>query len=69
MDEIMTPEELAGVLKIQPRTLYDWRLAGTGPRYVPLGRGKRADIRYRRRDVEEWMDRNTRTRTFEPGQK
>jgi excisionase family DNA binding protein len=47
----MTERELARMLKVSPRTLRAWRVEGTGPRWLKIGRG----VRYRRRDVEQWL--------------
>ncbi len=38
------------------------RCAGTGPRYVALGRA----VRYRRRDLLDWIERSARRSTSEP---
>ena len=37
------------------------RLSGRGPKFIRLGRL----VRYRRRDVESWLDARTRTSTSE----
>lgn len=54
MDANMTQDELAGELKVPPRTLSQWRYLGRGPAYVKVG----GRVRYRRSDVEAWMQDN-----------
>ncbi len=39
------------------------RLTGLGPRFIRVGRL----IRYRRRDVEAWLDSQSRISTSDPG--
>ena len=51
-DEILTPTEVAELLKVPVATLYAWRHKKTGPRAAEIGR----HLRYRRRDVEEWFE-------------
>jgi excisionase family DNA binding protein len=57
-DELMTLAVLASMLKIPRQTLYSWRTRGDGPPGIKLGK----HIRYRRRDVEEWLDARTEAR-------
>ena len=51
-DALLTPEELSGWLKIPIRTIYGWRYRGASPRAIVVGR----HLRYRQREVEEWLD-------------
>lgn len=51
---LATPGQLGEYLGIPPTTLAQWRWVRTGPTYVRLGRL----IRYRREDVEEWLESN-----------
>jgi len=57
--DLLLPREAAEYLRSSTSTLSKWRLFGTGPRYVTLGRL----IRYRRRDLDAWLDGNTRSST------
>ncbi|MCR9096296.1 MAG: helix-turn-helix domain-containing protein [bacterium] len=51
--EMLTTGEVATLLKVHQVSLKQWRgRRGTGPPYVRIGRS----IRYRRRDVEAWME-------------
>jgi predicted DNA-binding transcriptional regulator AlpA len=47
---------------LSERTLERHRTAGTGPRFCALGRA----IRYRRRDLLDWIERAARQSTSEP---
>jgi excisionase family DNA binding protein len=52
-EPLMTTEELARYLGVPIATLYQWKHKGTGP--PPLRVGKH--LRYRRDDVDGWLDR------------
>ena len=51
-DDLLTIDELAGILKIPKQTLYAWRSRGTGPVGILIGK----HVRYRRVDVDDWLD-------------
>src|SRR5688572_13566366 len=51
MHDMLTTEEAADYLRVQPRTLGDWRYRGIGPRYVTYGRV----VRYRRAALDSWL--------------
>jgi len=51
-DEWLKPQELADELRLPVQTLYMWRTKGAGPRAHRIGR----HLRYRRRDIESWLD-------------
>lgn len=51
MERLLSTEEVAEVLGRPPRTLRQWRYLGVGPTYLKVG----AAVRYRPRDVEEWL--------------
>jgi predicted DNA-binding transcriptional regulator AlpA len=46
---------LASYLGVSEQTLRQWRCAGTGPDYVKLGDSPKADVRYTRKDVEQYI--------------
>ncbi len=50
---LLNPKDLAAYLDIPLATLYDWRSKGVGPRGIRVGK----HIRYRRSDLESWLDR------------
>jgi excisionase family DNA binding protein len=51
-EEILTPIEVAELLRVPIATLYAWRHKRSGPPAAQVGR----HLRYRRRDVEEWLE-------------
>ena len=53
---LLTPDDLTAELGVSLMTLWRWRRDGTGPRFIPVGR----HIRYRRRDVDRWLDSRAR---------
>lgn len=62
LDPLLTTPEAAKMLRLSARTLERRRLAGTEPRHIALGRA----IRYRRRDLFDWIERSARLSTSEP---
>lgn len=61
---VLTTAEAALILKTNPRTLERWRSTGSGPVYIKVGRR----AAYRLRDLERWLDAQSRTHTKEqPG--
>ena len=52
---LATPEEVAAYLRIDPKTLENWRGQRKGPRFRRVGRFPR----YRWSDVEAWLDQQT----------
>lgn len=59
-DTLMTEVQAADVLNLSIRTLQAWRTQRRGPSWIRAGRA----IRYRRRDLDAWMDANTVSSTF-----
>lgn len=52
---LMTPAELADYVSIPVGTLYQWRSRKVGPKGIRVGR----HLRYRRSDVDSWLDNRT----------
>lgn len=52
VDRLLTVDELAEMIQIPKATLYKWRSEGTGPPGMRLGKY----VRYRRSEVERWID-------------
>ena len=52
MQEIFTTGELADRLSISERTLIRWRVQRVGPSWTKVGH----HVRYRREDVEAWLE-------------
>ena len=55
-DQLLTVEQLAEKLQIPKTTLYAWRYRGTGPLGIAVGR----HLRFRRGDVEKWLEAESR---------
>ena len=51
-DRLLSAEDVAAYLQVPLKTLYQWRLKGTGPRGLRVGR----HLRYRRDEVDGWLD-------------
>ena len=51
-DRLWSAEDLSGFLGIPLKTIYNWRHKRTGPQAIKVGR----HLRYRRADVEQWLD-------------
>lgn len=49
---LLDPDQLSILLKVPKGTIYQWRHRGIGPRSIRVGR----HLRYRRSDVERWLD-------------
>lgn len=58
-ERIMTPDEVADYLGATTTWLAQMRYRGDGPAFLKLGRV----IRYRERDLTEWLDSRVRSRT------
>jgi hypothetical protein len=54
-EPLLMEVQAAKLLNLSPRTLQNWRITGSGPSYIRVGRA----IRYRRRDLILWIDANT----------
>lgn len=61
---MLTTAQAAVVLGLSPRTLEQFRVKGGGCQYFALGR--RA-IRYKRQDLDAWLDARRRKSTSDPG--
>jgi predicted DNA-binding transcriptional regulator AlpA len=53
-EELMTEEQVAKLLLISLSSVKRLRASGKGPRYIRISERV---VRYKRRDVLEWMDR------------
>ena len=52
---ILTESDLADQLKVSTKLLQKMRQEGTGPKYVKIGRL----VRYRRQDIEAYLEKFT----------
>lgn len=50
-NELICEKKAARLLSISQRTLQAWRVAGSGPAYIKLGRA----VRYTREDLHSWV--------------
>jgi predicted DNA-binding transcriptional regulator AlpA len=67
LDQLLTTAEAAALLRLSRRTLEDFRVAGTGPRYFKLGPHRRSRVVYRKVDLETWFSRFGFSSTSEYG--
>jgi excisionase family DNA binding protein len=62
-DQPLWDDERTGeFLDVPTGTLANWRYQRRGPRFVKVGR----HVRYRRSDVEAWLEKNARESTAAP---
>jgi excisionase family DNA binding protein len=54
-DRLLTMQEVAEFLGVPVATIYQWRHHGRGPRGIKVGR----HIRYRRADVDAWVEQQS----------
>jgi excisionase family DNA binding protein len=54
-ERLLTPDEVAQWLGKPKATLYAWRSRNLGPRGIRVGNA----LRYRRTEVERWLDEQT----------
>ena len=59
LNDLLDNEQTSTLLGIKPNTLEIWRCKGKGPRFIKLGTEKQSPIRYRRADVENWIERQS----------
>lgn len=69
MIDLLTPDELAGMLGVKTGTLANWRSYGRGPEYVklgaepPAGKQDRRRVRYPRKAAERFAEAHKYRRT------
>lgn len=56
MSNLLTPEEVAAILKVEPRLLSEWRVKRVNLPYIKIGHR----VRYRESDVRAWLDAQMR---------
>lgn len=59
--EFLNTKQAAEYLGLKPNTLDIWRQVGKGPAFVKVGRY----VRYRRRDIDTWIESRVRCSTSE----
>ena len=60
---LLTENEVADVLHVEPTTLRRWRWAGSGPAFVKVGNA----VRYDPDDVSAFIEAGRRISTSDPG--
>ncbi|WP_076831364.1 helix-turn-helix domain-containing protein [Frankia sp. CcI49] len=60
MEPLLTPDQVAEILCIKPKTLENWRAMSPprGPKYIKIGR----QVRYRTLDLLAYVKENTSRR-------
>ena len=61
-DPILIPKEAARDLRITEKSLYRWRLNGSGPEFCRIGRG-RGRIGYRKSAIKRYLEERARQST------
>lgn len=61
---LLTETEASKLIEFSTRTLQKWRVLGRGPKFVRVS--ARA-IRYRREDIDAWIEASLRSSTSDPG--
>lgn len=56
-------KQLSECLHVEGSTLRQWRMNGSGPKFLKLGSGRKAAVRYRVDDVAEWLEKNLKQNT------
>ena len=56
LDQLLRPDSVSEGIGVPETTLAQWRYLGTGPAYIKVGK----HVRYRRSDLEAWLDSQTR---------
>ncbi|MGC2853841.1 helix-turn-helix domain-containing protein [Novispirillum sp. DQ9] len=49
---LLTPKEVASILRVSEKTLKNWRSLRLGPPFIKVG----GVVRYRRRSVDRWLE-------------
>ncbi len=65
METLFNTNKAAEYLGISRKSLERWRTEGTGPAFVKVGPGRRAAVRYRKADLDDWISAQTVTSTAE----
>lgn len=60
-DQLLTEQDAADLICQSVRTLQKWRVIGYGPCFFKIGRS----VRYRRREILDWVESRRRAHTSE----
>ena len=61
-DQLLTETQAAETLNLSVYALRNWRVRGGGPKFVKISR---RSVRYRRRDLHDWITSLLRSSTSE----
>lgn len=61
-DVLLTEQQAATLMNVNPRTLQKWRVKGGGPLFVRISR---RCIRYRPKDITDWTQNRVKSSTSE----
>jgi predicted DNA-binding transcriptional regulator AlpA len=64
-DALLSQRQVAAEWGMTVKGLEKWRVNGDGPKYVKLGKGNNAMVRYKRKDINDFVDSFTRKNTTE----
>jgi hypothetical protein len=57
-DLFYTDNEVAKVLSLNVQTLRNWRWKNQGPAFVKMGQARRSIVRYKGKDLLDYMEKN-----------
>jgi len=58
-DRLLTTSDVADEFGIAAQTLANWRWQGIGPRFVKTSPGRGGRVKYRRSDIDAWLNQHT----------
>lgn len=58
-DQLLSPKEVAPMLRVTQQALASWRWMGTGPDYIKTSPGRSGRIRYKLSAIEKWLNEHT----------
>ena len=64
IDPLLNTKEVARILGLHPNTLWKWRNKGYGPMPIEFGLRDGRTYRYRRREVERFIDQSSRENRY-----
>lgn len=66
--KLLKPQAVAAMLEVSVDTLTRWRQRGSGPPFCKFMRSRQAIIRYRLKDVEDFITASLRRSTSDDGE-
>lgn len=64
LGELLAAKHIGGEPPLDVKTMQSWRLKGTGPAFLKIGRL----VRYRRADLDSWLESRRRQSTSDKGE-